>query len=238
MRSGRACRARRRCWLVGLCLILGCGCASTQTRLEQALLADGNPAAHTHNLDACYRLRCPDVIDIQIDGSPDQSGPHPIEADGRIRIAGTFLRVVGQTTPETAHAVASRLRLPDTAVHVRVTEHNSQSLYLFGEADRMQRVVPYHGPETILDLLQRVGGTSPGSSPGDIQIVRAHIADGKQPEIFHVNLSAILFEHDLQSNICLEPFDRIYIAQSRRSRLACCVPPVLQPLYNRLCGIE
>jgi protein involved in polysaccharide export with SLBB domain len=121
---------------------------------------------------------------------------------------------------------------------VRVAEHNSQSLYLFGEVDTAQRVVAYHGPETILDLLQRVGGTSPGALLDDVEVVRAHIADGKPPEVFHIDLAAILLRHDLQTNIPLEPFDRIYIAQSRGSRLVGCVPPLLQPVYRRLVGME
>jgi protein involved in polysaccharide export with SLBB domain len=225
--------------LVGVCLALGGGCASGHGRLERALLADGNPAAHTRDLDAHYRLRCPDVLEVRIDGRPDLSGPRAVGPDGRIRLdSRDAIRVAGQTAPGVAHSLAHRLGVAEQGVHVRVAEHRSQSLYLFSDVNSAQKVVPYRGPETVIDLLQRVGGTAPGSALGDVQVVRAHVADGRPPEVFHVNLRAILLEHDLRTNVHLQQGDRIYIGQSRRSRLACCVPTLLQPLYRHVCGLQ
>ncbi len=232
-------RSWGRCWLVGWCLALATGCAATQCQLERALRADGNPAAHTRDLDARYQLRCPDLIDVQIAGRPALSGTRPIDPDGRIHLdKQTAVLVSGKTAPESAHAVAAAMGLADSAVHLRVAGYNSQSLYLFCEAEGVQQVVPYHGPETILDLLQRVGLTSHGASLGDVQVVRAHVADGKPPEVFHVDLRAVLLRHDVQTNLRLEPFDRIYFGENAGSRLACCVPPVLQPVYRLVCGIK
>jgi protein involved in polysaccharide export with SLBB domain len=220
-------------------LALASGCISTQSRLERALLADKTPAAHAQDLQAYYRLHCPDVLELQIDGHPNQSGLRPIGANGQIQVdSSTAVRAAGETTPAVALALAHDLRLSDQAVHVRVAEHRSQSLYVFSDVNSAQKAVPYVGPETVLDLLQRVGGTPPGAVLGDVQIVRPHVADGKPPEVFHVNLPAILRKHDQQTNIHLEPFDRIYLAQGRRSRLACCVPPLLQPLYRKVCGLQ
>src|SRR5262249_44742231 len=124
------------------------------------------------------------------------------------------------------------------SVRIRVAEYNSQSIYVFGTPEKAQQVIPYRGPEMILDLLQRVGMADKGATLGDIQIVRAHVADGKPPEVFRIDLQAVLIRHDLQSNIRLEPFARIYIEQSRGSRLACCLPPVFQPLYRAVLGIK
>jgi protein involved in polysaccharide export with SLBB domain len=239
MQSGRGRRCRGKGWLVGLCLVLAGGCATSQGRLEKALLADRNPAAHTHDLDACYRLRCPDLLEVQVDGRPRQSGPRPVRADGQVLLdQGTGVQVAGQTIPDIAAAIAHRLGVPEQSVHVHVAEHRSQSLYLFSDSHGGQKVLGYRGPETILDLLQRLGGTSPGAALRDVEVVRAHVADGKPPEVFHIDLRAVLLAHDLQTNIRLEPNDRIYIAETRRSRLACCVPPLLLPLYRQLCGLE
>jgi len=71
-----------------------------------------------------------------------------------------------------------------------------------------------------------------------VQIVRSHVAEGKAPEVFHVDLAAILNKHDLQTNIPLEPFDQIYVGQNRRSKLCPCLPPWLRPLFEALSGMK
>jgi protein involved in polysaccharide export with SLBB domain len=230
---------RGRFWLASMCLIVASGCALTQARLEKALLDDRSPEAHTRDLEARYLLRCPDVVEIHIDGHDEISGVRPVAADGRVRLGqGTTVRVAGHTAPEVRRALAEHFHLAEPAVKVRVAEHKSQSIYLFSDVEGAQKVVAYRGPETILELLQRLGGVSPGSAPGNIQVVRSHIADGKPPEVFHVDLTAILLRHDQHTNVRLEPFDRVYIGQNRRSRIAVCVPPVLLPVYRLLCGIS
>jgi protein involved in polysaccharide export with SLBB domain len=221
--------------LAPLALLLA-GCAA---RLERALLADRNPAAHVHDVEAHYAVHCPDVLEVQIAGLPDWSGPRGIGADGGIALAeGVRVRVDGLTTPEVAAAVAGRARVTAEGVAVHVAGYNSQQLYLIGEVPGQERAVPYRGPETVLDLLQRTGGITPGAAPAEVRVVRAHVADGKPPEVFHVDLQAILFRHDQQTNVRLEPFDQVYVGQNRRSHLRCCVPPWLRPLYERLCGMR
>jgi protein involved in polysaccharide export with SLBB domain len=225
-------------WLAGMCLMLATGCAVTQTQLEKALLADRQPAAHTRDLASLYRLRCPDVLDVRIEGHPEHSGRRTVGANGRINISrNTTLRVSGHTVPEIGQALAEHLHVGDQSVHVRVAEYKSQSIYLFSDVDGVQKVVPYHGPETVIDLLQRLGGVSSRSAPREIEIVRSHIADGKPPEVFHVNLGAILVRHDQHTNIRLEPFDRVYIGQNRSSRIADCLPPLLLPVFRPLFGL-
>jgi hypothetical protein len=237
MQSGRARRFRGTGWLVGLCLALG-GCATSEAQLEKAVRQDRNPAAHAHDLDAHYRLRCPDRIEVRIDGQPRRSGSRQLGPDGQIYLdPRTPVRVGGEPLPAATAAIAGRLGVPEQAVHLRVAEHRSQSLYLFTDAHGGQKVVSYRGPETVLDFLQRLGAPSYGAALQDVQVVRAHVADGKPPEVFHIDLPAVLLAHDLQTNIRLEPNDRIYIAETRSARLACCVPPLLRPLYRQMCGL-
>ncbi len=225
--------------LGGLLLALAAGCATDRSQLERALLEDRNPAAHGEDTDRHYRVRCPDVLEIAVAGAPDWSGPRRVGADGRIVLAaGRRLRVDGQTLPTIAAEVASVARVDPQRVQVRVAEFNSQQVYLFGEVSGMQRALPYRGPETILDLLQRAGGITPGAALGDVQVVRAHVADGSTPEVFHIDLEAIVRKQDQRTNIRLEPFDQVYIGQSRRSGLRPCVPPWLRPTYEALCGLR
>jgi hypothetical protein len=119
-----------------------------------------------------------------------------------------------------------------------VAAYRSEQVFLFGEVSGAQRAVPYQGPETVLDLLQRVGGLGAGAAPGDVQVVRAHVADGGRPEVFQVDLEAILRKKDQETNVRLEPFDQVYVGSSRPCRLSSCVPPWLRPLYESVCGLR
>jgi protein involved in polysaccharide export with SLBB domain len=121
---------------------------------------------------------------------------------------------------------------------VRVAGYNSRQIYLLGEVPGLPRSVPYRGPETVLDLLQRAGGVTPGAALDDIRVVRSHVADGRPPEVFQVDLHAILVKHDQQTNITLEPFDQVHVGERRSAQLRCCIPPWLRPLYCRACGVQ
>jgi protein involved in polysaccharide export with SLBB domain len=235
MRPGRL----RRSWGLGgiLALVFGlsAGCAADRTRLEHALLADRDPAAHGADVEGRYVVHCPDAIKVD----PGDGAACVIAADGRIALPdGDRLHVDGLSAAEIAQAAAAHLGLTAEQVHVQVVGYNSQQIYLFGEVAGKERAVPYEGPETVLDLLQRVGGFAPGAAVRDVQVVRSHVADGSSPELFQVDLEAILLRHDQKTNIRLEPFDQVYIGQSRRSSLRSCFPPWLRPLYEKLCGIR
>src|SRR5262249_10600175 len=70
-----------------------------------------------------------------------------------------------------------------------------------------------------------------------IQVVRAHVADGKPPEVFDVDLEAIMDKNDQETNIKLQPFDQVYVGQSNSLRIKKCLPPWLRPLYGRIFGL-
>src|SRR5262249_9825164 len=212
-----------------LCLALAAGWPSTSVQVETAPPADRAPAAQARDLELYYRVRYPDVLAVRIDGRPDCSCPRAVSIDGRIWLTPQVgIQAGGQPLPNIAHLIARRLRLSDTAVHLQVAAYNSQHLYLVSEVGLAPQVVAYRGPETIADLLRRIGGVPPGAEVADVRVVRAHVADGLPPEVFHVDLPAILLHRDLQTNIRLEPFDRIHIGQTRSAEVACQMPPCLR----------
>jgi protein involved in polysaccharide export with SLBB domain len=224
---------RPACFAFFLLALSSPGCALSRDRLHKSLLADRTPAAHVRDLEAHYQVRSPDVLAVQVEARPASCGARPVGLDGRITLQGDArVSVEGLTTPEIAREVARRLGVPPAAVRVQVQDYGSQFLYLFGEVGDKHHVVAYRGPETILDLLQRIGGTTEGAALGDVRVVRAHVADGKPPEVFHVDLRAILTDKDQQTNIHLEPFDRVHVGQTRSERMACCMPP----WFAWLCG--
>jgi polysaccharide biosynthesis/export protein len=214
------------------------GCATGPKCLDKALLVNRDPAAHGSNPMQQYLIHCPDVLEIMVQGRPEWSGLRGVNADGRIGLTDDLtVRVDGQTPAEITAALEQLAYAPAGEVVVRVAEFSSQQLYVLSDAPGLQRVVPYRGPETVVDVLQRVGGLSSQCAPAEIQVVRAHVADGTPPEVFHVDLAAILLKQDQRTNIILQSFDQIYIGQSRQSAVLSCCPPWLKPLYKCLCGI-
>jgi protein involved in polysaccharide export with SLBB domain len=184
-------------------------------------------------------VRCPDVLQITVADHPTWGGRVVVQPNGEISLnSGGRLAVEGRTIAEITRAVAEHLGIPPAQIQVAVAEFRSQHLLLFGEVTGQERMVAYEGPETVLDLLRRAGGITPGASPDNVQVVRSHVADGKAPEVFHVDLAAILLKNDPRTNVRLEPFDQIYVGQTRRSTLAACFPPWLRPLYEGLCGMR
>jgi protein involved in polysaccharide export with SLBB domain len=215
------------------------GCLSPRAQVEQAMLAHQPPPTHFLQTASVYQVRCPDVLQVDIAGLPQCSGRKRLGADGRLDL-GTAGRpnVDGATTPEIVRIIAQTVGVAPQQVHVEVVEYNSQYVYVFGRAAGLQRAVPYQGPETVLDLLRRAGDLPAGAAIGDIKVIRPHIAEGKTPEIFHVDLNAIVAGNDPETNVLLQPYDQIHVGQSRRSCFRDCLPPWLRPLYECLCGMK
>ncbi len=238
MHSGRG----RLSWWAGFLasgLSVLAGCATSRTQIEQALRADRSPPSHLQEIAGEYQVHCPDVLSVEIGPAPQYNGLQRIHPDGRITLGDAGRpRVDGETGAEIVRTVAETVGVHPNQVHVAVAEYNSQYLYLFGQVAGSQRTMPYQGPETVVDLLHRVGGLTPGAALHDIRVIRPHVAQGKAPEVFRIDLAAILLRGDLETNIVLEPYDQIHIGQSRRSYFSDCLPPWLRPFYDRACGMK
>jgi protein involved in polysaccharide export with SLBB domain len=234
MRSGGG----RSIWWAGLLtplLPILSGCLGNRGQIEQALIAYRPPPAHLSQIASKYRARCPDLLQVDIAGLPQHSSKQCIGPDGCIDLgeAGR-LQVDGETTPEIVRTVAESVGVAPEQVHVSVIQHNSQYLYVIGQVAGSQRAVPYQGPETVLDLLQRVGGLQHGASSSDVKVIRPHVAEGKTPEIFHIDLAAIVLRNDPETNILLQPCDQIHIGQSQRSSFHDCLPPWLRSFFGKI----
>ncbi len=233
-------RSRSKGWagLLAPLLALGGGCVTSRAQIERAVVAQSAPSAQNQQIEASYRVHCPDVLRVSFTDLPQYNASRPVEADGRLDLGDAGRpRVDGGTVPEIVRAVASSVGVSPQRVHVAVADYRSQHLYLYGQVAGSERAVPYRGPETIVDLLHRVGGIGAGAAPSDIKVIRPHVADGKTPEIFTVDLAAILLHNDASTNLQLEPFDQIHIGQSRRSFFGDCMPPWFRPIYERVCGL-
>jgi protein involved in polysaccharide export with SLBB domain len=220
-------------------LVLLAGCVSGQPHVDQELLGDRRANFRNQGMSARYMLSCPDEVEIAVTGRPDLTGRKAIGPDGRVAWgpAGA-VRIEGQTAAEAALTVAKSARLPVKKVQVRVAQFKSKVIYLSGQGTGVPRAVAYQGQETVLDLLQRVGGITAYAAPAKVYVVRSHIADGGRPEVFHVDLKAIVMKKDQQTNLRLHPFDQVYVGESRRGKYDQCLPPCLRPAFEALCGIK
>lgn len=228
-------------WLastLALGLALAAGCASAPPRLDPQLHGDRAASAPGPHAGDHYAIACPDVLDVRVDDRPTLVGERAVGTDGRIDLgAAGRVRVEGQTTAEAAATIGEALGLPPARVRVRVAQFNSQRIYVTGEVAGRQRSIPYEGREAVVDVLRRAGGITAGAEPNELYLVRAHVDDGAQPEVYHVNLRAALERREENSNVWVEPFDVIYLAETKESRVRRCVAPCLRPAYAFLCRL-
>src|SRR5262249_13783409 len=158
------------------------GCTAGRPSIDAAL-DRRKPAPGAETPDDVYTLGCPDVLEVAVRGRLECSGRREIGPDGRIDLGPLGkVRVQGEPVNAAEERVAEQAGIPRDAVGVRVVEYRSQHLFLFGEVGGPQRMVPYQGPETVVELLKRTGGLAPGAALNEIHVVRSHVADGNSPE--------------------------------------------------------
>ena len=194
------------------------GCAGMQSSMEKNLMADKGFNNRNEGVLENYPIACPDIVEVAIGQQPGAVAP--IGPDGCVSLGSLGQpRIQGLTPGQAARQIAAQLRLPREQVRVRVVEFKSQYLFLFGEINGLQRSVPYQGQETVLDLLQRVGGLTQGAAPEDVYVIRSRIADGQRPEIFRVDLNAIVLKHDYRTNLRLQPFDQVHVGETPQAAI-------------------
>lgn len=225
-------------WMLRLgCLPLAllAGCAANRSHLAHTSGAGSRETPFSLS----YHVHSPDALELAVSDRPDLSGVQRVGADGRIALGELGrLRVNGYTAPEIAELVAEAIPTSREDVAVRVVEYKSQQIYLFGQVQGAQRQVPYQGGEPVLQLLQRVGGITPGAEPNDIYVVRPRLASGRPPEVFHVHLREIVSGKDLHSNLIVQPYDEIHVGERRKSCFFKCLPPCLRPFFRSFCGMR
>jgi protein involved in polysaccharide export with SLBB domain len=219
-----------------LCLA---GCASGRQHVDQDLMAKKGTAGLNEGVAEHYTVGCPDVLEVRLPGRPDLGGRYTVGPDGRIELPALDRpRVEGHTLPEIARLLADQAGLTLDQVRVRVADYQSQEVYLFGQVRGLPRAVPYRGQETVLDLLQRIGGITPGAAPDEVYVIRTRVAEGQRPEIFHVDLHAIVLNNDQQTNLRLRPFDQIHVGETRQARVERSIPPWVRPVYQAIWGTQ
>jgi polysaccharide export outer membrane protein len=208
-------RGELRASLIAAAVAICAGCTSPGPRIRTALKTP--LTAPPAELTSSYTLCCPDDVDVHFANSPSLSGRYRIAPDGTIELAGVGrVFVDGQTAGEAETRLAKAVGKSLEDVQVRVAEHNSRQVLVFGPSSESERVLAYRGPETIIDFLRRIGGLSEVANFAEIHVVRPHVAAGRRPEVFHINIEQIVINGDESSNVVLQPYDHVYIGATRR----------------------
>lgn len=226
----------KRAWGLIVCaLLLTTGCTGERAAVERRLMSDKDNPTRNKGVVDHYLVQCPDVLDLRVSFNSEMSKRYPVLADGCIDLDDYGrVRVEGKSPPVIAAVVAEHIGQTQSDVKVRVAEHHSQHLLLFGQVVGWQRTVPYLGQETVLDVLQRVGGITPGAEPRDVYVVRTHLLAAERPELFKIDLDAIVVKKDDATNIRVLPYDQIYVGETRQSLFERNIPPWIRPLFRAL----
>ena len=217
-----------------LCAALaGCRSGPYRANIEKNLMTGGTSPADKQVVAEGYLVGCPDVLQLRVEDRPEFDGRETVGPDGCITV-GRYgkVRVEGAPLAAVAAAVAERVGASPDRVQVRVADFCSRHLILVGEVVGRPRTIPYQGHETVLDVLQRVGGITPGAEPTEVYVLRSHLADLRRPEVVHVDLQAIVLHTDPVTNIRVMPYDQIYIGETRQARVEKCIPPWARPVYQ------
>ena len=226
---------RMRC-LPGIVLVLLTGCATTDRNQIESSLATYKQVSGQQPPQSGYTIACPDLLEIHVANRDDLTFRGIVEPDGRINVNGELkLRVEGHTTEAVRTALAQHLNVPYDAISVTVIDHRSRLIFLTGSVKGSQQAVPYQGPEHIVDFLQRSGGLKAGAALNQIHVVRSQVAIGASPEVYNIDIEAILIDHDPRTNLVLQPYDQVYVGQTRRSALLSILPPWMRPVFKTAC---
>lgn len=213
------------------------GCASKRDQLSQALVGGVNAVANREiSPEETYRLGFSDEVEIIVDGQPELSGRFTINVEGRLEIP--FLdnpRVDGETIPGLQRKIAQKLDLPLERIVCKVVTHRSRLIYVRGPIEAGDRAVPYQGPENAVNFIRRCGGLIPSANVKDIHVVRSNVSRGTRPQVFTVDLEAIMLKGDPKTNVFLQSFDEVYIGELPRAKIGRALPKWLRPVYRGCC---
>jgi polysaccharide export outer membrane protein len=200
--------------------------------------ADPKSAAEAPSPDSAYRVGCPDAVRVAFRDRPEWDAVAAIDIDGTLPLGDPASpRVEGLTLDEVRALLAQIANTPPDRVSVSLAAARSSRVYLHGPCRGKTRVVPYQGPEPVIAFLQRVGGLPPGSKVSQVYVVRPNVAAGARPEVFRVDVPAVLLDHDHGTNVPLAASDQVYVGETRKASFARVVPDWFRPAYRKLTGL-
>lgn len=238
-RTARTRWARAAQFAALLALALVAGCSSTQfLRKKCPPPADPWVAAESPRPTPAYLVRCPDVLEIAFRDRPDWDAVVVVDVDGRLPLDQPGNpRVDGLTLVQIRDELAAMAGVNADRVSVALAAARSGRVVVYGPVRGRARAVPYQGPEPVIDFLKRVGGLPPGSKLNQVYVVRPNVALASKPQVFRVDVAAVLIDGDNRTNVPIQPDDQVYIGETKQSSISRLLPDWLGTAYRRVTGL-
>ena len=220
-------------------LAVSAGCGDTRFLRRTCPTPPDPQRAAEHPAPASeYLIGCPDVVRVVFRDHPDWDAVAVVDVDGRLQLAQPgSVQADGRTLEEVRADLAALTGCPVEGVTVSLAAARSARVVVYGPIRGRARVVPYQGPEPVLDFLKRVGGLPPGSKLNQVYVIRPNVALAARPQVFRVNVPAVLVDGDPRTNVVLQADDQVYVGETRQSSLSRALPDWLGTAYRRLTGL-
>ncbi|VTS00071.1 polysaccharide export protein wza : Polysaccharide export protein Wza OS=Haematobacter missouriensis GN=CG51_11265 PE=4 SV=1: Poly_export [Gemmata massiliana] len=221
-----------------LALVLA-GCADTEfLRRTCPTPPDPKHAAERPAPTAAYQVGCPDVLEITFLDHPAWDAVAVIDVDGRLPLERPgAVRADGRTLTEIRDELAALAGCSPERVTVALAAARSARVVVYGPIRGRARIVPYQGPEPVIDFLKRIGGLPPGSKLNQVYVVRPNVAAAMRPQVFSVDVAAVLIDGNQRTNVTLRGDDQIYVGETKLSSLSRLMPDWLGTVYRRVTGL-
>src|SRR5262249_20234139 len=153
------------------------GCTNTQLlRQKCPTPPDPKAAAESPAPTAAYQVGCPDVLQVNFADSPSWDAIAVVDVDGRVPLEDpSKAQAEGRTLEEIRNDLATLAGCSPDRVTVSLAAARSASVVVYGPVRGRARVVPYQGPEAVIDFLTRVGGLPPGSKLNQVYVIRPNV---------------------------------------------------------------
>jgi len=196
--------------------------------------------AHDHDVvSSIYRIEPPDVITIESPTCPEVDGEiQTVDIDGKISLQLVNEVKVSMLTPKEVAAklegaLARYYNQPE--VKVRVVNHASKNIYVFGEVSQ-GGPVPFTGRDTVLDVLALAQPTFLAWR-ARIELIRPS-PDPDQRHKVIIDVDQMQQGGDLRDNYLLQEGDIIYVPPTVLGWLGLRVQEVLFPLSPMMAAYQ
>jgi polysaccharide biosynthesis/export protein len=193
--------------MVGLSLMLMCGCTTPVSQLTEAQAAAA--AVATPDQDK-YLLGPEDSIEVSVWKEPELTKQLVVRPDGKITypLIGE-VQAAGKTVKQLQEEILKRLEKFVTDAHVTVILLKAQNykIYVTGKVNKPGDFM-IGKPVNVMQAIAMAGGLTPFASPGSIMVLRSI---GGKEEVFPFNYKDVARGQLLEQNRTLLPGDVVVV---------------------------
>jgi polysaccharide export outer membrane protein len=218
--------ARASVLVVGLVLV---GCAGPDIQDLNRRISDIE-LVEKKDPNATYVVDPPDAIRIEFTNDPAMTREVALRSDGCVTLPLLEDVHVAGLTPMQIREKLEKMYAQyytDPKLLVSVTGFNSKHVYVYGEVAGRRGSLAYTGKMTVSDVIGLVGGFTNRAAPDRVRVVRR---DPERPEVFRVDLKALIYEGDHMQEVSLAENDVVYVPPNILAKIGYTFEALLFPI--------